>query len=93
MRRFKAKTNNRHPTEAARSTLGRKNLACWCRLCAEHKDGKPPGVMCQACDPCHADVLLEVANQGWEATDGAMDRPILFSGAHIGRVGDAETPP
>ena len=38
----------RHPelVEAARRELRGKSLACWCR----------PG------DPCHADVLLEVAN-------------------------------
>ena len=30
-----------------------KNLACWCPLVDEH--GKPV--------PCHADVLLEIANQ------------------------------
>jgi hypothetical protein len=32
---------------AARATLGGKNLACWCRLD----------------QPCHADVLLKVANE------------------------------
>ena len=40
-----------------------KNLACWCRLCEKHKDGKPLGVKCEQCSPCHADVLLEVANR------------------------------
>jgi hypothetical protein len=39
-----------------------KNLACWCRLCPEHKDGKPLGVECAKCAPCHADWLLEMAN-------------------------------
>ena len=39
-----------------------KNLACWCHLCAVHADGKPLGEHCDDCDPCHADVLLEVAN-------------------------------
>lgn len=39
-----------------------KNLACWCHLCDKHKDGKPLGVKCPDCQPCHADVLLEMAN-------------------------------
>jgi len=38
--------NGEHPSEAARSVLQGKNLACWCRLD----------------QPCHADVLLELAN-------------------------------
>lgn len=36
-----------HPLEAMRSELRGKNLACWCPLGA----------------PCHADVLLRMANQ------------------------------
>jgi hypothetical protein len=39
-----------------------KNVACWCHLCPAHKDGKPLGVACPDCAPCHADTLLEVAN-------------------------------
>lgn len=39
-----------------------RNLACWCRLCAAHQAGKPFGVSCTACAPCHADVLGELAN-------------------------------
>lgn len=39
-----------------------KNLACWCGLCDAHKDGKPFGVECADCAPCHADVLLELVN-------------------------------
>lgn len=39
-----------------------KNLACWCRLCEQHRDGKPFDVDCPDCAPCHADVLLELAN-------------------------------
>lgn len=38
------------------------NLACWCRLCQAHADGKPLGVHCDNCAPCHADVLLEFVN-------------------------------
>ena len=37
---------NNHAREHARLQLAGKNLACWCRLD----------------QPCHADVLLEVAN-------------------------------
>lgn len=40
-----------------------KDLACWCRLCDKHKDGKPLGVACPDCDLCHADVLLSLSNQ------------------------------
>lgn len=39
------------------------NLACWCKLCPKHKDGKPLGVECDECAPCHADTLLEIANE------------------------------
>ena len=39
-----------------------RDLACWCRLCHQHQDGKPLGVECANCAPCHADVLLRVAN-------------------------------
>lgn len=44
------------------SQLVGKNLACWCRLCPEHKDGKPFDVTCIACAPCHSDVLGSLAN-------------------------------
>lgn len=40
-----------------------KNLACWCGLCEKHKNGKPYDVKCEGCLPCHADILLEMANQ------------------------------
>lgn len=39
---------NRHPTHAIKCELAGKNLACFCK----------PG------DPCHADVLLALANPG-----------------------------
>ena len=45
------------------SELRGKDLACWCHLCEKHKDGKPLGVVCSDCAPCHADVLLEIANR------------------------------
>lgn len=45
-----------------------KNVACWCDLCPAHKDGKPLGFICAACDPCHGDPLLELANG--ERADG-----------------------
>jgi hypothetical protein len=38
------------------------NLACWCALCPDHAAGKPLGVRCTACEPCHTDALLEIAN-------------------------------
>jgi hypothetical protein len=38
-----------------------KNLACWCRLCDAHKDGKPFGVECADCAACHSDVLGDLA--------------------------------
>lgn len=43
------------------SELAGKNLACWCKLCPEHAGGKPAGVVCARCEPCHADILLERA--------------------------------
>jgi hypothetical protein len=44
----------------ARRELAGKNLACFCRLCPEHRDGKPLNVRCEACAPCHVDVLGEL---------------------------------
>jgi hypothetical protein len=44
-------------------SLRGKNLACWCRLCDAHRDGKPLNVNCPDCDPCHADVLGKIANE------------------------------
>lgn len=41
-----------------------KNLACWCRTCERHREGRPYGEACEACAPCHADVLLDMANEG-----------------------------
>lgn len=38
------------------------NMACWCDLCPKHENGKPFGESCADCAPCHADVLLELAN-------------------------------
>lgn len=46
-----------------RKYLAGKSLACYCRLCPQHEAGKPLGVTCAECTPCHADVLLEIANQ------------------------------
>jgi hypothetical protein len=45
------------------SFLRGKDLACWCPLCEKHKDGKPLNEVCNDCPPCHADVLLEIANK------------------------------
>jgi hypothetical protein len=46
----------------ARKELRGKNLACFCYLCPKHKNGKPMGVECFNCAPCHADPLLLTAN-------------------------------
>ncbi|MGE7153115.1 DUF4326 domain-containing protein [Methylorubrum rhodesianum] len=43
-------------------SLRGKNLACWCALCPEHAAGKPFGIHCCDCSPCHADVLGGLAN-------------------------------
>lgn len=49
-------------TEYNLRELRGKNLGCWCRLCPQHADGKPLGIVCDDCAPCHADTLLELAN-------------------------------
>ena len=54
--------HNLHPEDAAQRYLRGHDLACWCRLCPEHAAGLPLGVTCEACRPCHATVLLELAN-------------------------------
>ena len=47
-----------------------KDLACWCKLCEKHKDGKPLDEDCPDCAPCHVDVIgkllykNEVKNEG-----------------------------
>jgi hypothetical protein len=48
--------------ERVRCELAGRDLACWCRPCDAHKDGKPVGVECPDCAPCHVDVLIEIAN-------------------------------
>lgn len=53
---------------AALADLTGRNLACWCLLCDLHREGgRPIGSDCPHCDPCHADVLLELANAGGRA--------------------------
>ena len=47
---------------AALPRLRGKTLACWCALCPVHADGRPFQIACPDCQPCHADVLLEIAN-------------------------------
>jgi hypothetical protein len=47
---------------AAAVLLRGHDLACWCPLCELHADGRPADVACPDCPPCHADVLLELAN-------------------------------
>lgn len=48
----------KHLAERAAELEGR-NLACWCRLCAHHKAGKPLAEKCADCAPCHVDVIAE----------------------------------
>jgi hypothetical protein len=43
-------------------SLRGKNLACFCRLCDTHRDGKPLNIRCTDCAACHVDVLGELAN-------------------------------
>lgn len=44
-------------------SLRGRNLACYCKLCPKHSEtGLPLGEKCVDCAPCHADVLLEIAN-------------------------------
>lgn len=47
--------------EIQRDLRGR-NLACYCKLCPKHEAGRPLGTTCEACEPCHVDVLLPIAN-------------------------------
>ena len=55
---------NERLIELARRELRGHDLACWCRLCDLHAaaGGKPLGSNCPYCEPCHADLLLELAN-------------------------------
>lgn len=39
-----------------------KDLACWCKLCDKHQNGKPFDEHCPDCDPCHCDPLGVLAN-------------------------------
>lgn len=39
-----------------------RDLACYCALCPEHAEGRAAGVVCEACAPCHVDVILRRAN-------------------------------
>lgn len=43
--------------------LRNKHLACYCKLCPAHSNGKPLNVVCADCQPCHVDVLGLIANQ------------------------------
>ena len=48
--------------KAIQNDLRGLNLACWCKLCDKHADGKPFGEQCPDCAQCHADVLGAIAN-------------------------------
>ena len=45
------------------------DLACWCHLCPAHASGRALGVGCEACMPCHTDVLLALANAAPDRRD------------------------
>ena len=53
--------NNPGLVAEIKADLAGKTLGCWCRLCERHRDGKPFGFDCEACEPCHADVLGRIA--------------------------------
>jgi hypothetical protein len=55
---------NRHPAENIRAVLHDVDLACWCPLS----------------EPCHADVLLELANEGTIAKDSAATDGRIVTG-------------
>jgi hypothetical protein len=61
---------------ACRHELRGANVACWCGLCARHAaaGGKPVGITCRDCAPCHGDPLLDVA----ALPDNAPVSPILW---------------
>lgn len=52
-----------HPPfkQKIQTDLRGKNLACYCKLCEKHKDGKPFDVDCPDCEPCHSDILGKIA--------------------------------
>jgi hypothetical protein len=54
-------------------TLRGCDLACWCRLCRVHANGRQLGDECAECTPCHADVLLMAANKSDADTKTAGD--------------------
>lgn len=64
IRRFTEDATRMHAVNPAwLAPLRGKDLACFCPLCDEHKDGKPLGVECADCSPCHVDPLLRLSNQ------------------------------
>lgn len=36
------------------------HLACYCKLCEKHANGKPLNVACPDCKPCHVDCIGEI---------------------------------
>lgn len=74
-----------------------RDLACWCGLCPAHRDGLPLGVKCVDCSPCHADVMLELANADPEPSKLSTGEFVVNTGmardlnrrvalAHLGRL-------
>lgn len=37
-----------------------KHLACYCKLCPKHANGKPLNESCADCKPCHVDVIGKI---------------------------------
>ena len=37
-----------------------KDLACWCKLCDKHREGKPLDEECPDCAPCHIDIIADI---------------------------------
>lgn len=58
-----AKSGASNMTEYTAIALRGRDLACWCPLCERHANGRPLSEPCADCEPCHADVLLTLANQ------------------------------
>ncbi len=50
-----------HTRAALIAELRGRDLGCWCGLCPQHADGKPLGLACDACGPCHVETLMALA--------------------------------
>jgi hypothetical protein len=90
---FRDRARSPRRTARIRAALRGRDLACWCALCPAHADGLPLGVSCDACAPCHADVLLAVANSGADAVArGGAGSPLIPSSRPAAPGGDWPSP-